>query len=426
MEKNLYDKICEINGKVKARFCMPSHSGVGTGDKLYASASFDWTEVEGLDNLLCCDDAILKTQQRIAKSLGYKYALALTQGSTCGMHIAVNVVKERSRVVVAIGDMHKSFYAACRLYGAQVINIEKLESYDFKDEKIGGIFVASPDYFGNCKDLSQLRKIADKLRAYLVVDEAHGAHFAYASTLPDNANKYADIAITSMHKTLPVYGGGALVCVNTLELKLKCEGYRALIHSTSPNYLTMASMDYADLYMRENGEKEYAKVKTKIEEFAKKLTVGKVVKNDDFTRLIVKIEGKNAYKANLDLIERGIYAEMAKDDLLVFIVTPFNCDKLDLLARELGELSFEDGESIDGSFCGEARKTIPADLQGEIDYVNIDEALGRVCAEDVGVYPPGVPFIMRGEVIDENRLQMIKKYRNQLFGLASGLIAVIK
>lgn len=406
---------------------MPAHAGIGTSDSIYASAGFDWTEVPRLDNLLNSENTIKFCEEAIAQSMGYNSVLMLTQGSTCGMHIAVCVCKDKCKTLVAVGGMHKSFYSACRLYGAEVIradSVSELDKLDISSLQIGGVFITSPDYFGNCQDLSDLRKFADKVGAYLVVDEAHASHFAYSSLLPDNAKSYADISMMSMHKTLPVYGGGAIICLKDKSLRSDCERYRAMIHSTSPNYLIMASMDYANTYMSEKGEEAYAHVKQKIGEFAQNLKVGRVVQNDDFTRLVIKIDGKDAYAVLLDLAKRGVYVEMAQDDLLVCIVTPFNCDLLDILAKELNNTQFVN--------LGEEEKfenferTHNAMAQGEIEYVDLEDCAGRISADDVGVYPPGVPAVLRGEVIQQSVAKYLKKYRNRLFGLASGRIGVIK
>ena len=215
MDRILYDTILSMNDKFKARFCMPAHAGIGTSDSIYASAKYDWTEVPRLDNLLQCENTIAFCEEAIAKSMGYASALMLTQGSTCGMHIAVCLCKDKGKPLVAVGGMHKSFFSACRLYGAEAIRIESLSELDKLDSsmQIGCIFITSPDYFGNCQDLTEVRKFADKLGVYLVVDEAHASHFAYSKLLPDNAKASADISLMSMHKTLPVYGGGAIVCL---------------------------------------------------------------------------------------------------------------------------------------------------------------------------------------------------------------------
>ncbi len=424
MSRELYDKIKEYNDTVKARFCMPSHNGQASLDDLYSSAQFDWTEAQGLDNLLQSEDVIARCEKKLAINYGYQDALMLTSGSTCGMQIAMALAKSRQGVALAIGDMHKSFYSSSRIFDVKICCCKDLtEAVKVSSqEKISGVFVTSPNYFGKVFSLKEFKEFAVSVGALLVVDEAHSAHFPYSSLLPDNASRYADIALVSMHKTLPVYGGGAILLTNGKELYQECRLLRADIHSTSPNYLVMASMDFADDYMQSHGEEEYAKVKSKIDKFKRELIAGEAVDTDDFTRLVVKIEGVDCNKVSDKLATQGIFAEMAYGDLLVFIVTPFNCGKLALLADALNNIQLEKLEEdidVDLDMQNVA-------LRGEVTLVEVEEALGKVCAVEVGVYPPGVPIVKKGDVINQKAVDFIKKYSSRLFGLASGRIAVIK
>lgn len=424
MSRDLYDKIKEYNGAVKARFCMPGHSGQCSLDELYSSAVFDWTEVDGLDNLLYSEGVIADCENKLAKRYGYENALMLTSGSTCGMQIALAVAKTRQGVALAIGDMHKSFFASARIMDVKIRCCKNLvEAKNLSSSlKISCVFITSPNYFGKLTPPEDIKDFALKVGALLVVDEAHSAHFPYSPLLPDNASKYADIALVSMHKTLPVYGGGALVLTNGSDIYRQCRLLRADIHTTSPNYLVMASMDFADDYMAHNGEEQYAKVKCAIDRFKSNLKVGKAADTDDFSRLVVKIDGADCTKVSAYLAQNGMFAEMAYGDLLVFIVTPFNFDKLDLLARALNTSPLEMLDSdIDVDFGMQN-----LDKSGDVILLAPDEALGKVCAVDVGIYPPGVPVIKRGDVLNKKAADFIKKYSSRLFGLACGRVPMIE
>ena len=424
MSKELYDKIKQYSDAVKARFCMPGHGGHSALDGIYSASGFDWTEVQGLDNLLYSDGVIAGCERQIASNYGYQNALMLTSGSTCGMQIALALTKSREGVALAIGDMHKSFYCASRLFGVDAVCCKDLKEAEkaLAERKIACVFVTSPNYFGKVYPLKEVKDFAVRAGALLVVDEAHSAHFPFSPLLPQNASKYADISLVSMHKTLPVYGGGAILFTNSKELYQECRLLRAEIHSTSPNYLVMASMDYANDYMANHGQEEYAKVKLAVDEFKSKLKVGKVVDNDDFSRVVVKIDGVDCDKVSDELTKRGVFAEMSYGDTLVFIVTPFNCDKLKLLADELNSVSLE---KLDGDVDVELNLQ-NVKKQGSVVLVSPDEAEGKVCAVDVGIYPPGVPVIKKGDVINKNAIEFIKKYSSRLFGLASNMLPVIK
>lgn len=424
MSRVLYDKISQYNLRSGARFCMPAHCGEEGIDGIYSSAKYDWTEVEGLDNLLFSDGVILQCENSLAHNYGYKYALALTNGSTGGMQIAMLYAREIGGAVIAIGDMHKSFYSSARIFGVRIYCFSTLQEAVESEivEDVYCVFVTSPDYFGRLTDLAEIKKFAVERGAKLIVDEAHSAHFPYSTLLPDNASKYADIAFASMHKTLPVYGGGAVLFANDTKSYEICRRFRSEIHSTSPSYLVMASMDYAQDLMREKGEELYLKVKQAVDNFKNGNTVGKVLETDDFSRVVIKIDGVDCDSVSLQLANKGIFAEMSCGDLLVLIVTPFNCDKLELLKNALQDITLERLKD-DLNFRLNLQRS---KKKGYTVFVDVDEAEGEISAMDIGIYPPGVPSIRKGDLLDKNAINFIKKYSTKLFGLASGKVGVLK
>ena len=106
----------------------------------------------------------------------------------------------------------------------------------------------------------------------------------------------------------------------------------------------------------------------------------------------------------------------------MFIVTPFNCDKLELLAKELENIPLEKLQSDIDVDLGMQN----VEKRGDVVLLSPDQALGKVCAVEVGIYPPGVPVIKKGDVINQKAIDFIKKYSSRLFGLASGKVIVIE
>ena len=128
------------------RFCTPGHSGRGDNG-LFASAPYDLTEVEGLDNLSCPSGAILEAEILAAKAQGCAHTLFATEGSTVCMHIALSIAKERGNVGF-IGDMHKSFFGGCALLGIEPTgfeNDEEILSKTLKTRNVSSVFYNSPD-----------------------------------------------------------------------------------------------------------------------------------------------------------------------------------------------------------------------------------------------------------------------------------------
>ena len=185
---------------------MPGHSGADFG--AFKANSLDITEVSDMDNLLCADGVIKEAEDLIAKAYGYKHALMVTAGSTICMQISAYLANKEHLKVVALGRMHNSFYNAMRLFNIEFKeydSIQKLQYVIDNSQDRLAIFITSPTYFGNLNEV-------DKKNNLLIIDAAHGAHFAFSSVFPQYPQ--GDIVFSSMHKTTPALTGAAIINVN--------------------------------------------------------------------------------------------------------------------------------------------------------------------------------------------------------------------
>ena len=423
LDAPLYNAVKKASA-AKARFCMPSHSGSADG-KLFSSCAFDYTEVEGLDNLACPSGVILEAEKKAAKARGCAHTLFVTEGSTVCMHVALSIAKERG-AVGCIGGMHKSFYGGCELLGITPVRFESVADFlenGLKTQTVSSVFYTSPDYFGNVTDDKELLDKCRRAGVLTVTDAAHGAHFCYSSLLPEAAAGRADIAFCSTHKTMAVYTGGALIDLKDDTLYDKAVYYRQLWHTTSPSYLVMASTDYACALWEKDGEKFYADISAARESFEKRSQGAQytVEKSDDLSRLVLRFKDFDAGEANAYLAAKGVYAEAAIGDRLIFILTPFNADKLGMLSEVLADF-VPSKKYIE--FLPPAREK--AQTRGEITFVPVNEGVGRVCMNDVGFYPPGTPFIVKGEIFTQEDADIIAKNVGCTFGLVNGKLVVLQ
>ena len=378
MRPLLYDAIEEYRPAV--RFHMPAHCG-NLSSPLYASAPFDVTELSFSDNLSLPQGLILQAEKAVASAAGSPYSLFFTAGATSAMFVAVCITCERVEKYTIVGEVHKCVTNALKLFRRPY---EKCDA----PEGAEAIILTTPDYFGMVKDVAELRR--KNPNAIIIADEAHGAHFAYSSLLPDSAIKYADIVVQSMHKTMPVYSGGALLHVKKESDYLAAIEARAELHTSSPSYLTMASMDYARWLFEENGERYYENIQEAVENLS--LPEGFIRRRtDDFSRLVINTpEETTGYAVAADAEKQGIFFETSTSDSLVAIVTPFNFEKLALLKNL------------------RAPKTEKEDLS---------HLLGQRARNDLILYPPGSILLRRGEVIDEKTLEIIIKEKGRILGL---------
>ena len=419
----LYDEVHKIADNAKGRFCMPGHSGHAITAMLN-SCRYDLTEIPQLDNLLNPEGVIKEAEELLAKAYNCKHCLMLTTGTTTGMQIAVRTIASIGKTVAYLGELHKSFFNACTLSGCKlrkVQSVEVLDSYLNDHTEVCALFLTSPDYFGNCKDVKRIAKITKAHNCLVVLDAAHGAHFAFSKLLPEDMSSYVDIELISMHKTLPVYGGGALINCNNESLYEKLLFFRQLLHTTSPNYLVLASMDFARDYAENYAESDYAKVKEKIDSFGGRIGGFEIRKSDDFTRLVLRKKGKDCYDVQRQLQEKNILVEMAYFDMLVLIVTPPNVNKLDDLARELKAIKLKPLEIKNYKLKPQKLRDIS---KTSLKFLALEEAKGHIVATNIGIYPPGQPIVKEREIITDEVYNILDKNRERLYGLVNKKVAV--
>lgn len=418
----MYNEILDFSSKYK-RFHTPGHSGRDLDGKLYASAKYDITELSFSDNLHAPAGIIKELEDKISKAYSSYRSLIVTSGASVAIQIALLVAREMKGQLYILGKAHKSCYSFSSLIGLGIREINSIEKAEELAERGEYIFVTTPDYYGCVTDISGLLSKRDN-GSVVIVDEAHGSHFAFSPLLPRSNASRADIVIDSMHKTLPVMTGGACLNVNGEALASFAEYFRTKIHTTSPSYLTMESMDRAVEIMTKDGERLYREVFDRVKDFKAKLTPKYLfLDNDDFSRVV--IETDNAEDAARYLEKNGTYIEFSTNKRLVLIVTPYNAEFLDEVANELLLYNAEkcaDVESRERALDLTLRRA--KGVMGRVKFVKIEESVGKVSASDIAVYPPGTPIIKDGDIISEEAVKAILINKERMVGLIDGMVAV--
>ena len=427
MNAPLYETLKKYAEGDISRFFMPSHAGRDIDGCLYKSSKFDFTELSFSDNLVNADGVILKAEALLAKSYDSPFSLMFTSGATSAIWTALATIREYTDEILIDSFSHKSVFCAAKNFNfkATIIQREfdgvfpkpidcgKIDKILSQNPSIKAVSVTSPDYFGNVSDVEKAAKVAHSHGAILFVDEAQGAHFVFSPLLPKSANGAADIVCDSMHKTMPVYGGGAVLNVKE-KFYEAAKFHRARLTTSSPSYIVMASMDYARGLFDLKAKAEYEVLKRKIDEV--KSVLGDRVKNtDDFTRLVIKVDGDSLEK-------EGIYPEASWGEYSVFIVNFFNVNCLSKLTEEVKKLPVPESGGR-----GYGDMPIPSELKsakGKREYIPLAESEGRISADDVGSYPPGVPLIYEGEIISGEKIKFLSAEKHT-FNLVNGKICVI-
>lgn len=417
------------------RFHTPGHSGK-ISKKLI---DLDVTELPYSDNLLDAGGLIKETEAELSELYGVRRALISANGATNCILTALYSRKGTGGFLI-LGEAHSSVCNAALLADAETVYSDTLPAAgEAKLKNIKTVIVTSPSYLGTVKDLKAVRAFCDEAAAVLIVDASHGSHFIFSDKFPVPASVYGDLVIHSLHKTLPVPTGGAVLLVNKEELIASCLYARRLFHSTSPSYIVLTGI--SDFTAAAHSLRDaYERVFKAVEAFGKKLKGFKLENTDDRTRVVVtsKYEGKAVYTA---LLEKGFALETFMDTAVVAVVTPYNYQKLSALAPAFNSLSglIENGGTLSAPQVTKAGREMSAGIPdaGEVntykdpegkqgfELIPLTEAAGRRLYYPVGFYPPGVPLVNAGEIITGEQIKLLTNSPRKVFGLEDGRAFVV-
>lgn len=419
-----------MNAGTGTRFHMPGHKGrlelFGT-----KAGRYDITEIPGADNLCVPKGVIAHSQALFAKETGAAGCQYSVNGSSAGVIAAVlSSVGEGEKIIIG-RDAHICVINALKLSGAVPVYVHMQESIGIAPKAVSAyavcaqikrnpdakaVLVTYPNYYGMCTDLSMIVQTAHRYHMRVIVDAAHAAHFPYSPLLPKSpAEAGADIWVVSAHKTLPAMNQCAAVFTSSAIDAQAVKRCLNMVQTTSPSYILLASLDYARAYMAEKGEESFRKLYDTISAFREKIAATgdlRVVETDDFTRIVVDVSGRGitGFHAENFLYNNGITAECADERNVVLIATAFDTkgdfDALLYALRSLpkGVMQF----THDGYELTEGTQYTPREIMRlRKTKLPIEEAEGRVAAESIFAYPPGVPLIIEGQRITKNHITLL-------------------
>ncbi len=423
------------------------------------SASLDITEINGFDDLHNPEGILKESMEKAAKMRGVKKAFYLINGATGGILAAISAVLKSGDSVICARNCHKSVYNALELCGAIPVfvnppidertgicgSISPCDVEEKLKENPKLVILTSPTYEGVVSDVKKICDIAHKRGIPVLVDAAHGAHFGFGCGFPNSASSCgADIVVESLHKTLPsltqtaiCYVSGDLVCEDELAEKL------SIFQTSSPSYVLMASIDGCINLLKEKGDELFKNWECNLNEFykkAKKLKNVRILENEerffdlDKSKIVMLTEdGKKLIKL---LRDAGVECEMAMPGYVVAMTGMGDTkENLDLFFDALcvADKMVECRDTKIPNICS-AKKVMPVGeaRSEETEYVDCLKGIGRISAEYVWAYPPGVPIIIPGEKISEEIAGVLIEYEEFGFELRgnkkrkTGKILVIK
>ncbi|GBO52452.1 arginine decarboxylase [Pseudanabaena sp. lw0831] len=428
-----------------APFYMPGHKRGQGIDREFMSIMGENIFRLDLPELPDLEEPIAEAEVLAADAYGSDRAWFLTNGSTCGVQAMLLATCQQEDKILIGRNCHKATIAGLVINGATPVYLptDYLPEFDLDlgvspktlelflnlhpDAK--AVMLVSPNYFGVCGELAKMVAIAHSFNVPLLVDAAHGAHQGFHPDLPISALQAgADLVVQSTHKV-----AGSLTQSSILHLqgdRIAVEQVdRALqiLRSSSPNLLLMISLDVARRQMAVNGKQlltytlGLAKAaRSQLNQIPKLRTFSQVeVPNLDDTRLTVMTDCLDitGFEADEYLHSQlDVMAEMPTRSQLVFSLSFGNTQAdIDRLVSGLQQLSQETNDCWSATADQQSLVSIPKSRLtpreayfAKCDRISIDNAIGRISAESLCPYPPGIPLVCIGEEITFEVVEMLQ------------------
>jgi lysine decarboxylase len=286
-----------------------------------------------------------------------------------------------------------------------------------------GVFLVAPGYTGAIGDLGAIASLAHDHGMPLLVDQAWGAHLGFHPALPPHALAAgADALVTSTHKLLTAFTQASVVLARGGLLDLdRLDGAFELLHTTSPSAAILASTDRARALVATQGPRLLERTVELVAGARRRLARVpglRVVKADDPTKLVLALAGTGAdgFAVEADLARAGVRLEMADRDTLVPIVsmadTSATVDTLvAALERSLAARRGSPRRPTASTAWRHQPTTVLAPREAFFaprERVPAGRAAGRVAAETAAPYPPGIPVLAPGELVEAEALAALR------------------
>lgn len=387
----------------------------------------DLTEIDGFDNLNDPKDIFVSMQSKLADIYKVKKSIISTNGSTSGLLSVIRALTYDNKNILIERSSHKAVYNACELNKIDVSYIDIITNeisaivdidYDDFEKKISSkdyscVVITSPSYEGYILDLDKIYKLCQKYSTKLVLDMAHGSHLP----LTDSYRTSFDVAITSFHKNLSALTPSAAVLVNDLEIYNEIERNMAIFQTSSPSYVILQSIDEM-IEKFPTFNKMYDNLKNNLLYlYSQDFKNIQVIDNDfkDKSKILISTNNTNLSGSELAsmLKKEKIEIEMAYPNYVLLISTIFDRNEgFDRLIEALYKIDkditrLENKSSFTFKIPRKSMEIYECIHRNKKNY-KLYDSIGKICGDFIYAYPPGIPILVPGELIDEDIIKNIK------------------
>ncbi|MBR3654173.1 MAG: aminotransferase class I/II-fold pyridoxal phosphate-dependent enzyme [Elusimicrobia bacterium] len=411
-----------------------------TGDGLY---KFDVTVFDEVDSLHDPVGPIKKAEELMAQAYGVKHSLFLVNGTSVGNIAMFLSACDPGDSIIVSRSSHKSIMGGIILSGVWPIwlqptidqNLDIIFNSTYEEIKQAlemypearAVFLTSPTYNGVATEVKKIADLCHRKGKILLVDEAHGPHLKFNDKLPMSAvDAGADLCVQSTHKILSALSQGSVLHHNSKLVDInRVKKIVSMLQTTSPQYLTLASIDLARRQAVLHGKEMFDKV-IEAAEWARKEINEKIpnmrclTKSDikdrnfdlDLTKLTINVTktGLSGYEVDEILAKKYNIQVDCSDtfNLIAIMGIGSDMDDVQKLVSALKEIS----KNYKGtqknwilkipSLATEMVMT-PREvfLSHDIKKIPLAKSVGHVSAQVLTPYPPGIPVVIPGERISK-------------------------
>src|SRR5215472_4282402 len=396
----------------------------------------------GLDTIKHADHLRVESERRAAALWGADFCRFSVAGSTHGNQALALAVGSPGQKVIINRTLHRSLLLGLVLAGLQPVwvrpdidlasglpggvAVQTVQEALAAHPDVCAVFLGDPTYVGTTANLAGHADVAHAAGIPLIVDAAWAAHLGFHPDLPRHAIAAgADAMVTSAHKALPAYTQGALVLARTERLDpARLDRAFEATHTTSPTGSIMASIDAARALLAAHGEWLCARLIQGVATARKQLreVPGVAVLDGpgvEPTKLVVLPAGTGAHGSMIeeDLIAAGMPVEMSDRDTVVPIPTIADDEQqiarfTDVLIASIERHRGSRRQPVSAAAWTVEPQTVLAPREAFFaanETVPAAAAVGRVSAELIAPYPPGVPVLAPGELITAAALDALRE-----------------
>lgn len=437
------------------QFHIPGHKkGVGSDSEFREfigdnALSIDLINIAPLDDLHQPTGVIEESQKLAADAFGSDYTYFSVQGTSSAIITMILSVCSPGEKIIVPRNVHKSIMAAIIFAGARPVFISPARDSNLgidhgittrsvrraleKHPDAKAVLVINPTYFGICANLKEIVDLVHSYDIPVLVDEAHGVLIHFHDKLPMSAMEAgADMAATSVHKL-----GGSMTQSSVLNVRKgrvnphRVQTVISMLTTTSTSYILLASLDTSRRNLALNGYNIAERAITlaqdaraQINEIPGLYCFGEEILGDeatydyDPTKITVHVRhlGLSGYDTENWLRDNhNLEIELSDMYNILCLVTPG--DTSESVSKLIDALKGLSEAFHEGAKSREVVVKIPDIPQlsltprdafyGQTEVIPFKESAGRIIAEFIYVYPPGIPILLPGEVISQKNIDYI-------------------